>query len=137
MDADYYRAEAGAKVGGWTVKAGREVLGGDPDNGRFTTPLATLHGWNGWADRFLATPANGLVDTFLKVSTAIGKVKLTGVYHVFEADHGGADYGDEIDLVATVATSWKQIFGLKAALYEADTHASDVEKVWLWTSWKF
>ena len=26
------------------------------------TPLATLHAFNGWADKFLSTPANGLRD---------------------------------------------------------------------------
>ncbi len=41
---------------GISYKLGREHLGG---NGRHAlqTPLATLHAFKGWADRFLVTPA--------------------------------------------------------------------------------
>ena len=28
----------------------------------FTTPLASLHKFQGWADKFTATPANGIED---------------------------------------------------------------------------
>jgi len=137
VDAVYWRAEVGANFSGWTFKVGREVLGGSPEDGKFTTPLATLHKWNGWADQFLATPANGLVDTTLLVSTAVKKVKLIAIYHIFEADTGDADYGSELDLLAVYVTDWKQKFGLKVALYDADQHKTDTNKVMLWTSWGF
>jgi hypothetical protein len=137
VDADYLRAELGAGFSGWTVTIGHEVLEGEPGNGRFTTPLATLHAWNGWADRFLSTPANGLEDTWLEVSTKVGTVALTGVYHQFEANTGGAEYGSEVDLHAVYATSWKQKLGLKIAAYDADEFSRDVTKVMLWTSWGF
>lgn len=137
VDALYWRAEVGAKFSDWTFKVGREVLGGSPKDGKFTTPLATLHKWNGWADQFLATPANGLVDSTLIVATAIKKVKLTAVYHVFEADTGSADYGTELDLLAVYVTDWKQKFGLKVAMYDADQYKTDTTKLMLWTSWGF
>ena len=38
---------------------GYESLGGDGTSA-FQTPLATLHAFNGWADRFLSNPASGL-----------------------------------------------------------------------------
>ena len=45
---------------------GYEVLGAD--NGvaltSFQTPLATLHKFQGWADKFLVTPPNGLRDAY-------------------------------------------------------------------------
>jgi hypothetical protein len=31
----------------------------------FTTPLATLHKFQGWADKFLTTPVNGLADLYV------------------------------------------------------------------------
>ncbi len=137
VDAGYLRIELGAKAGSWTFKIGQEVLEGGPENGKFTTPLATLHKWNGWADQFLATPANGLEDTYLLATTKLGSVNLTGVYHQFEANTGGADYGSEFDFHAVYVTSWKQKVGLKFAAYDAKEHSRDVTKIWLWTAWGF
>ena len=34
----------------------------------FTTPLATLHKFQGWADKFLATPVNGIEDEYVNLS---------------------------------------------------------------------
>lgn len=137
VDADYMRLQLGAVVGGWTFKVAQEVLEGDPIAGKFTTPLATLHAWNGWADQFLATPVNGLEDTWLLVSTKLGDVAVTGVYHSFAANTGDADYGSEIDLHVVYVSSWKQKFGLKLAAYDADEYSRDVTKAMLWTSWGF
>lgn len=135
--ADYWRAELGVDVGGWVIKIGQEVLEGDASNGRFTTPLATLHAWNGWADRFLVTPVNGLEDTWLLVSTTLGGAALSGIYHRFEANSGGADYGSELDFLALYTTPWKQKFGLKIAAYQGDEYSDDVTKAMVWTSWVF
>jgi hypothetical protein len=137
VDAGYQRLGLGAAVSGWTFKIGYEVLEGDAANGQFTTPLATMHAWNGWADQFLKTPVNGLEDTWFLASTKLGGVALTGVYHRFEANNGGADYGSEIDLHAVYVTSWKQKVGLKIAAYKADEHYNDVTKAMLWTAWGF
>jgi hypothetical protein len=71
VDAVYYRADLGLVVGQVTFGAGYEVLGGGED-GSFNTPLATLHKFNGWADRFLATPSDGLEDAFISVAAALG-----------------------------------------------------------------
>jgi hypothetical protein len=137
VDAGYWRAVVGGSVGSFKLTLGREVLEGDPANGRFTTPLATLHAWNGWADQFLTTPDNGLEDTLVTVGATLGGVRLTGVYHVFEANTGGADYGSELDLQAVFVTPWKQEVGLKVAAYDADRHSRDVTKAMLWTAWGF
>ncbi len=50
--------EASLQTHGITYKLSREHLGG---NGRHAlqTPLATLHAFNGWADKFLVTLARG------------------------------------------------------------------------------
>ena len=39
-----------------------------PEKG-FTTPLATLHKFQGFADKFLTTPANGIRDTYIELAT--------------------------------------------------------------------
>lgn len=137
VDAWYYRAGLGARIGGLTAKLAYELLEGGPGKGAFSTPLATLHAWNGWADLFLKTPANGLEDLSLSLSYAAGPWKTVAVYHDFSADTGGADYGTELDLLLAYTTTWKQVFAVKAAMYDADGFARDITKLWAFTSWKF
>ncbi len=150
IDATYIHLMAGAALKPVTLKIGYEVLGGDAattDNkGRFLTPLATLHKWNGWADRFLGTPGAGLNDLYFLASGMLGPVKGLAVYHIFTADDGDADYGKEFDIQFTYKTSWKQTFGLKAALYSTDApevvapatplpFEVDSSKFWVFTSY--
>jgi hypothetical protein len=131
VDADYYFGELGAGFKPVTVKLGYEVLGGDGSYG-FQTPLATLHKFNGWADKFvLGTPPDGLRDLYAVVSGTVAKVKLAAVYHDFSADNGSADYGDEWDFLATRSFGKLYSVLLKYATYSADSHATDTDKFWL------
>ena len=137
VDADYIRADLGLKFGEFSIGAGYEVLGGRSGNGSFNTPLATLHKFNGWADKFLATPAKGLKDAFLSVGAVFGRWNLLAVYHDFAADSGGASWGTEIDAQVVYTAPWKQNVGLKYASYSADDWRTDTDKIWLWTQWGF
>ena len=85
-----------------SVKAtlGHEVLGGDNSVG-FKTPLATLHKLQGWADKFLTTPEDGIEDLYADATGELGPVKLWACYHDFQAENSSADFGKEIDLVAS------------------------------------
>jgi hypothetical protein len=98
IDADYSHLVGGYHVNGWDFGIAQEILGGDGTYA-FQTPLATGHAFNGWADQFLATPASGLRDLYLSAGTKFGQVGARLVYHDFEADNGGGDLGDELDLV--------------------------------------
>jgi len=134
--ADYYSIEAGAALKPVTLKLGYEVLGGDGTTS-FSTPLATKHKFNGWADVFLKTPDNGLVDMYL---TAVGKikgVKLLAVYHNYSSDTGGDDYGSEINLLAAKKFGKHYTAGVKYANYMAGDIKSDINKIWLWGGLKF
>ena len=136
--ASYYMLEVGATVSKLRLKLGHEVLGGDGTTS-FSTPLATKHKFNGWADKFLGTPVDGLVDTSL---TAVGKVsgvKLLASYHLFSSDNGGDDYGSELDLLAVKKFGKHYSAGVKYANYmEADyVKATDTSKIWLWGGIKF
>lgn len=135
VDADYYRVELGGELSGVHVGIGQELLGSDGGTVGFSTPLATLHGQNGWADKFLATPANGLEDTYFSVGGKLNGVKLAAIYHDFAADEGGADYGTELDLVAKYKVNAQTLVGLKYADYSADTFATDTSKIWFWLTW--
>ena len=140
LDAQYYFLMAGIALKPVTFKVGYEVLGGDAsldDNkGRFITPLATGHKFNGWADKFLNTPATGLQDLHFKANGKFGSLKWLLAYHLFDANDGGFKYGNEFDALVTYKASWKQTFGAKAAFYSADDFATDTTKVWVWTGFK-
>ena len=123
-------------VQGITGKIGWEHLGGDGVSG-FQTPLATLHAFNGWADKFLVTPANGLDDRYASVSGKFGRGKFEGklgwtvAFHDFNADRGGADYGREWD--ASLSFPLPAGFSglVKLADYRSDGFARDTRKLWL------
>lgn len=128
-DADYIVLEAMAKFQRFSIGAGYEVLGSDNGVG-FSTPLATLHKFQGFADKFLNTPDNGIEDTYIKAATKIGPVNVSAAYHMFNADEGSEDYGDEINIAAAYKFN-KQISGLiKAANYSSDDFATDTTKIW-------
>lgn len=136
VDADYVRADLGFNTGKLAFGAGYEVLGGG-DDGSFNTPLATLHKFNGWADRFLATPAEGLRDAFLSAGANLGRWTLMVIYHDYSADSGGASWGSELDAQVVYTTPWKQKVALTFARYDADQWGWDTDKIWVWTSWGF
>ena len=136
--ANYYALELGAKLKQATIKLGYEVLGGDGTTS-FSTPLATKHKFNGWADMFLGTPGDGLVDTYITAAGKVSGIKLLATYHMFSSDNGGDDYGSEIDLLAAKKFGKHYSVGIKYANYMQGDLASktDTSKLWLWGGIKF
>lgn len=132
--ADYYRLEGGVTRGPVGLKAGYEVLGGDDTPNRaFQTPLATLHAFQGWADKFLTTPTGGVADLYLGATGNVGPVALQLVWHDFEAEAFSHDYGSEWDASATYKFGPKKNYEalLKFADYQSDGFATDTTKVWV------
>jgi len=136
VDADYALAELWTKVSAVKFVAGYERLGGSGATGdALQTPLATLHSFNGWADKFLTTPDAGLEDVYGGVHVDVGKLGIVALWHQFRADSGGADYGTELDLGVTYPFQKGLTAGLKLALYDAEDFATDTTKAWAWLSW--
>ncbi|HEU0153065.1 MAG TPA: alginate export family protein [Arenimonas sp.] len=135
-DVGYVLVEPSLAARGLTWTLGWEQLGGDGARA-FQTPLATLHAFNGWADKFLVTPAAGLDDRHAAVSGKFGRGRLddrlawTVAYHDFRADRGGLAYGREWD--ASMAFPLPAGFTglLKFADYRSDGFARDTRKLWL------
>jgi len=139
-DADYMLLEGGVVYSGITAKLGYELLGSDNGNYGFQTPLATLHKFNGWADKFLSTPESGIADTYISVSAVVGPGTLTGVYHMFDTDESTDtldELGSEIDVEYTGKFGKGYDAGVKLALYDADDFSVDTTKFWLWIGKKF
>lgn len=128
--ASYLNIEAGTKVGQVTLLAGYELLGSDNGVG-FSTPLATLHKFQGFADKFLGTPAQGVQDIYISAKMIFSEIKLTAIYHDLSSDIDNLNYGKELDLVAayTINKSYDVLF--KFANYSADEHQTDTNKLWL------
>ncbi len=135
LSSEYYLAELGYTLSGVALKGGLEVLGGDsgPGNRAFQTPQATKHAFQGWADMFLTTPADGIKDSYLSASLPLLGGTLTGIYHDYRAELGSSHYGDEYNLsYARPIPGVKGLVGLiKAARYDADDLYVDTDKLWL------
>jgi hypothetical protein len=140
--AAYMLAELNGSIPVATSKinlgVGYELLGSDDGRAAFTTSLATLHAFQGWADKFLTTPAAGIEDTYFSVGTAFKAVTVSLVYHTYSADEGDFDYGDELGLVAETKVGPVGLT-FKYADYSADAAAPtpgvgftrDTQKLWL------
>ncbi|MDY7026010.1 MAG: alginate export family protein [Pseudomonadota bacterium] len=136
-DAMYVSAEGGAVYSGITAKVGYEMLGSDDGMYGFSTPLATLHKFNGWADMFLGTPADGLQDIYASIGTTFSGFKTMVVYHDFQAVEGSAQYGSEIDAVISKKLTDNLSASVKYANYQAEDYKVDTQKLWLSLQAKF
>jgi len=136
FSTNYYNIDAMYNFGSFKLGGGYEVLGSDNGIG-FSTPLATAHKFQGFADKFLGTPGNGVEDLYFKVSTKVGGVILAATLHDFASEAGSDDLGSELDLVAKYKVNKNMLFLAKYASYDADTHASDTDKIWLMLNYNF
>lgn len=145
FEADYYAIDLGYvhHATGITAGVGLEVLASDDGLYGFQTPLATGHKFNGWADRFLTTPANGLRDAYTYIGATLpfdvqGKI----VYHHFFGDDATVEYGDEIDMVLSRKLNEHLSVTAKFAHYNGNgtvsatspdtgTSANDATRFWL------
>jgi len=150
ISADYLLGELGAKfkfsgpVNSLLLKASYELLEGNGGADRFVTILGTNHAFQGWNDRFLITPGDGIEDIyFTAVVQALG-AKFIAVYHDLSSDKDSYDYGSEIDLLATKTFNKHYTLGVKYSDYNADQNvfntgarAADVSKFWVFAQLKF
>ena len=136
---DYVIGELNASASGFKAAVGDEIMQGNGAVG-FATPLATLHAFDGWADKFLTTPANGIKDLYGSLGWSGRKVlgldslTVTLIYHSFSAEHVSSNYGAEWDSV--VSGKWHHYVALlKYADYSAASTtpvaiARDTRKFW-------
>lgn len=121
-----------------------ERLEGD-GTAAFQTPLATLHKFQGWADIFLTTPADGIEQYSLQLGYTTGlpepfnPIEVQAFYFDFNAENGGADYGSEVDLEASTRLPFDHPVRLavRFADYRAEDFSVDTRKFWLMLSTRF
>jgi Alginate export len=147
--ADFILGEATLDVSPFKLVAGYEVLGAD--NGvplsSFQTPFAALHKFNGTADKFLITPANGLRDMYLSIG-ASPKIKILPGFnaqlarHQFKSDRLSQKYGTEWDAQMGWKLNKKLSFLAKYADYKRKGTAdfagdADTQKFWAQIDYAF
>ena len=139
FDADYALAEGTLNLNRYSFTLGYELLGSDDGQYGFATPLATLHVFQGWADKFLNTPTAGLEDVYLNVGITIAGAQTIISYHKFDSDEGSIDYGDEIDLSVSKKFG-SVVWTAKYAQYgmgDVTPTVTDTNKFWLMADWNF
>jgi hypothetical protein len=140
FDLDYYLAELTGTYRQFSLTIGQEVLEGNGTVG-FATPLATLHKFNGWADKFLTTPANGIDDRFasfgylMKGVAMLDTFSATIGYHDYESERLAVDLGTEVNV--QLQAKYQRFLGtLKYADYDATPSSTplayqDTVKFWV------
>ena len=143
VNASYAQLELRLRVAEADFNVGREILSGedggvDPASSRaFQTPLATLHRWQGWADKFLTTPPAGIRDTYVGGTFHRGRWRVQAVWHDFTADATSLRYGTEIDALAALTFGKGPELLVKYADYRADGQFTDTRKLWAQISYSF
>jgi hypothetical protein len=154
-NASYMFAEASTTLGRFVPAIGYEVMGSDGGTKGFATPFATLHAFNGWADRFLATPKEGIEDMYASLTVTVMGTQLFASYHDYKANEKSLAAGPMLGKVIDYGTEWnlsvsKKIgavaYTAKYAMFKngdwmqkvgAVTLASDTTKFWLQADWNF
>ena len=129
--ADRYLLKGGLEASGVKAIIGYEQLQGKGAGKTFITPLGTNHAFQGWADKFLTTPDDGVSDVYGQLSTRLAGARLMFVYHNFSNDSGGTRYGDEYDLLVSKKFGKHYRLLAKYAYYDADQFSTDTQKFWL------
>ncbi|HWV15240.1 MAG TPA: alginate export family protein [Cellvibrio sp.] len=143
--ARYVLAEVSTTLGRFVPAVGYELLGSDSGMKGFATPFATLHAFQGWADRFLTTPKNGIEDMYVNLGSTVWGTQLLASYHTYKSDVKDVDYGTEWNVSAS--KKWGAVaYTIKYAAFKNDNFketiagksiASDTAKFWVQADWNF
>jgi hypothetical protein len=153
----YYQLELGPAWRSIALKAGWALLQGDGPGDKFNTPLATVHAFNGWAEKFTTTPDQGLDARYLSLGGPLKGLsdRLDGlsawiIGYRFYSQTGSHHYGDEIDAcveytVLPIDRNWL-VGGKLGGFIDDQSHtittgaggvARDTVKTSLYTIYKF
>jgi Alginate export len=112
IDAHYYKLGGGLGVDNFNVRIDQELLSSNNNQYAFQTPYGTNHLFQGWVDKFLATPRSGIKDTFVTATYKYADFLFFADYHFINADDdfntvggglktNGNRYGKEWNVAAT------------------------------------
>lgn len=150
IDNYYYRAGLGIGQESWSLRFDQEKLSGNANGKAFQTNLGTNHLFQGWADQFLTTPNQGIIDNMIIAEAKILGATLKSEFHWinsdrdFTTDSGSQadNYGHEFDIGIYYPLGKDTKVSLEYANFsEGDKYAAarkrDIEKIWLTFIYKF
>ncbi len=133
----YFRGQLGVTNPIGHCGVGVEVMTSDGAGGRFRFPLGTNHKFNGFADAFLTTPADGLIDVYAWVGTEAIGLKHVVTAHDYRTEHSSTDLGWEIDYVASRKISDNVSLLFKGAWLDGKGRQADVTRATVEMNYSF
>jgi hypothetical protein len=165
IDAHYYRVGGGLGFDNFNMRIDQELLSSNDNKFAFQTPYGTNHLFQGWVDKFLATPRSGIKDTFISATYKWDDFLFFADYHFLHADDdfntvgGGArtngnKYGKEWNVAATYNYNKNIMAKLEYGKFTEDDHYAatpnvanniagsrgrirDTDKLWLTAMYTF
>ena len=113
IDAHYYKIGGGLGFDNFNMRIDQELLSSNDSKYAFQTPFGTNHLFQGWVDKFLATPVEGIEDTFVTATYRYGDFVFFADYHILKSDEdfhtvgsGLATNGNKFGKEWNVAATW-------------------------------
>jgi hypothetical protein len=145
IDAHYYRVGAGWGVDMFNLRVDQEKLSSNGGKYAFQTPFGTNHLFQGWVDKFLVTPKDGIKDTFITATYRLNDFLFFADYHFINSDKefsqvgGGNKYGKEWNAAVTYNVNSNVMAKLEYGKFTesdqykitATSRIRDTEKLWL------
>ena len=140
IDAHYYKLGGGFGFENFNMRIDQELLSSNDSQYAFQTPFGTNHLFQGWVDKFLVTPRQGIQDTFVTATYKYADILFFADYHVFKSDEdfntvaGGAatngnQYGTEWNVAATYYWNKKFMTKFEYGQYSEDDHYATTANV--------
>lgn len=165
IDAYYYKLGGGFGIDNFNMRIDQEKLSSNDNLYAFQTPFGTNHLFQGWVDKFLVTPLEGIKDTFVTATYRYGDFLFFADYHVIDSDNrfhtvgsgnlrNGDRYGTEWNAAVTWNVDKNWMTKLEYGVYSEDDRYSqspaatstiasnrgrirDTEKLWLTAMYTF
>jgi len=157
IDAHYYKLGGGVGIDNFSIRADHETLSSNDGKYAFQTPFGTNHLFQGWVDKFLTTPKEGIKDNFVTATYKYGDFLFYTDYHVFNSDEDfnqvgggkGDRYGKEWNAAVTYNYSKNIMTKIEYGKYSEDDQyrasatanaalrIRDTEKLWLTAMYTF
>ena len=165
IDAHYYKVGGGLGFDNFNFRVDQELLSSNDGKYAFQTPYGTNHLFQGWVDKFLATPRSGIQDTFVTATYKYDDFLFFADYHFINSDEdfntvgggtktNGNKYGKEWSVAATYNYSKNIMAKVEYGKFTEDDHYAptpsvannvagnrnrirDTEKLWLTAMYTF
>ncbi len=133
IDAHYYKVGLGGGYDNFNMRLDQELLSSNDSLYAFQTPYGTNHLFQGWVDKFLATPRQGIKDTFVTATYKLGDFLFFADYHLIDADEdfntvgngaatNGSRYGKEWNAAVTWNIDKNWMTKLEYGKFSEDDH---------------